>query len=498
MRQLHSVRARLTLWNVAGLALTLLALGTVLHFTLQTRLLALVDWDLADRAHFTARRWTHRRPDGFGPPGGPRRDFDFHNSPPPRPRPDDRPPSGAPRFGDGRIPGGPDGRPGPDAPPGAPRAFDAQGRSLFPGSADTPWDAAALARTAQSRRERFTTVAAGGVTRRVFSLPLARDGQLAGVLQAAEPLDGVERDLRGVSTTLLALVPLCLLIAGAGGAFLTHRALVPVRRLGEAAGRIGADDLAQRLPLAGDDEFTALAATINGMLGRLQEAFEQQRRFTADASHELRSPLTVIRGYAGMALARPRSPEADGRDLERIDAAARRMDKVIGDLLLLARSDAGQLEMECRPVPLADALAAARDAVASPDRAPVDLDSVPAGLCALGDAEALIRLFVSLLDNAVRYSPPDAAVRVSYATGETTVTVTVADRGPGIAPEHLPHVCERFFRADPARTRSGDSTGLGLAIAQSIAEAHGGTLTLQSAPSAGTQAVVTLPREKNT
>lgn len=111
MRQLHSVRARLTLWNVAGLALTLLALGTVLHFTLQTRLLALVDWDLADRAHFTARRWTHRRPDGFGPPGGPRRDFDFHNSPPPRPRPDDRPRPALHALGTAESPAGRTGAP---------------------------------------------------------------------------------------------------------------------------------------------------------------------------------------------------------------------------------------------------------------------------------------------------------------------------------------------------------------------------------------------------
>jgi signal transduction histidine kinase len=197
-----------------------------------------------------------------------------------------------------------------------------------------------------------------------------------------------------------------------------------------------------------------------------------------------------------MALARPRDAASDGRDLARINDAARRMDKIIGDLLLLARSDAGQLVPTRHPVPLADVLASARDAVSGPDHAPVLLDPLPASLCVLGDAESLIRLFVSLLDNAVRYSPPGEPIHVCCAADAATVTVTVVDRGPGIAPEHLPHVCERFYRADPARTRRGDSTGLGLAIAQSIAEAHGGTLTLQSAPGTGTQAVVTLPLEK--
>ena len=481
----RSVRARLTLWNVAVLALVLLALGAVLRLSLHARLLALVDRDLTNRAEFTARRWTHPHPDDFGPHHGPQGGgFRFSFGPQGHP-PEDDP---------DRPPRGPGRRPDEDAPPGAPRVFDAQGRLLMPAGTDAPWDAAALAQTARDRRERFTTITVGGVAQRVFSLPLTRDGQPAGVLQTAEALDGVERDLRGVSTTLLALVPLCLLVAGAGGAFLTHRALVPVRRLGEAAGRIGADDLAQRLPLTGDDEFASLAATFNGMLGRLQEAFEQQRRFTADASHELRSPLTVIRGYAGMALARPRDSAADGRDLERIDAAARRMDKVIGDLLLLARSDAGQLELARQPVLLREVLASARDAVAGPDCAPVTLDAIPADACVPGDGESLIRLFVSLLDNAVRYSPPDKAVRVSAIGDEKSVTVTVVDGGPGIAPEHLPHVCERFYRADPARTRRGDSTGLGLAISQSIADAHGGTLEIHSAQGAGTQAVVRLPR----
>lgn len=478
MKRLGSVRTRLTLWNVAVLAFILLALGAVLHFTLHARLLALVDRDLTNRTQFITRRGAHRRLDGFGPPGRPQGGSPFPGSP-------DRPHHD------------PDHRPDGNAPPGAPRAFDRQGHPLAPGSTDIPWDAAALALTARDRHARFTTVALNGVSQRVYSMPFIRDGQTVGVLQTAESLDGVERDLRGVSTTLLALVPLCLLIAGAGGAFLTHRALVPVRRLGEAAGRIGADDLAQRLPVTGDDEFAALAATFNGMLGRLQEAFEQQRRFTADASHELRSPLTVIRGYAGMALARPRNASADGHDLERIDAAGRRMDKVISDLLLLARSDAGQLELARRPVPLADVLASARDAVARPDRAPVTLDAVPSDVCVLGDRESLIRLFVSLLDNAVRYSRPGEAVRVCAETDEANVHITVSDQGPGIAPEHLPHVCERFYRADPARTRRGDSTGLGLAIAQSIADAHGGALAIHSALGEGTRAIITLPREKN-
>ncbi len=281
-------------------------------------------------------------------------------------------------------------------------------------------------------------------------------------------------------------------MAAVGGAFLTGRMILPVRDMTRAAGRIGAQDLSQRLPAAGHDEFSELAATFNGLLERLEKAFEQQRRFTADASHELRTPLTAILANTSLTLAGPATLAESTQALQATQRAATRMNRIVQDLLGLARSDAGQVEMDLEPIPIRPLLEAAVEALAGSNHAPVHFDVPPEPLFIVGDDHALTRLFTNLLDNAARHTSPSGRITVTASRESSLVNVTVADTGEGIPPEHLPHVCERFYRVDPARARAGGGTGLGLAISQSIIEAHGGTLSLESQVAVGTRVCVTL------
>jgi signal transduction histidine kinase len=336
----------------------------------------------------------------------------------------------------------------------------------------------------------------------VLSFPLHDEQRrINGVLQAARPLTEVEWAIGQLTRTLLTFIPFGLLVAGAGGAFLTSRALRPVRHITQAASRIEAQDLSQRLPVAGGDEFAHLAATFNGLLGRLERAFEQQRRFTADASHELRTPLAAIKVHTSLALRGERTPAQYRQTLQTVDRATDTATRIVQDLLLLARSDTQRLDLNLVPTPLPDVLLRAVQSVETALPAPNCLPAPPVAvtlsqpaLRVCGDAHHLVRLFTNLLENAVRHTPPDGRVQITASACGGQVTVDVEDTGEGIAPEDLPHVCERFFRADDSRTRASGGTGLGLAICKSIVEAHGGRLTLESEVGKGTRARVILPQ----
>lgn len=326
-----------------------------------------------------------------------------------------------------------------------------------------------------------------------------------GVVQTAHPLTEEARIRGGTLRVFLILVPPGLFLAALAGFFLTDRALRPVRRVTQAAALIGAEDLSRRLPVSGEDEMAELAATFNAMIGRLEEAFqqlkqscEQQQRFTSDASHELRTPLTTIKANTSLALLGDRSVR-DYRDtIQVVDQAADVMSRIVQDLLLLARSDAGQLTVESAIVRVGSVLRQAIHAAARPDSAPVGLELTDERLEVSGDAHHLVRLFTNLLENATRHTPADGLIRLSASHGAESVVIRVADSGEGISAEHLPHVCERFYRVDPARTHARGGAGLGLAICRSIAEAHSGSLVVDSIVGAGTAVTVTLPRAQAT
>ncbi len=512
---LHSVRTRLALWNVGVLALVLVVLGIAFRLRMEYAGVAEIDRHLASGAQAFQGMIDHppphhpgeeRPPNGSSPlapnHGGTR--GEGFSLPPPElgagGRANSPFPGSGSHFGPGPHPHGPDlfseyrprllflvGQPMPGPP---------EERASEQGP---PWDAKTAALSRQGSQI-ASTVQVGAESLRVLSFPLRREGKMVGVAQFAAPLGSLQGEVGRMTRTLLTLIPLALLVAGLGGAFLTDRALRPVREVTQAAGRIEAENLSGRLPVTGSDEFAALAHTFNAMLGRLEksfdrleQAYEQQRRFTADASHELRTPLTTIKANTSLALLTGGTAEDYRRALLNADAAADRTTRLVQDLLLLARADAGEQTQRREPVSLAPLLAQAAESVLGPKQAGIRLclpDWLP---CLEGDGDALRRLFTNLLENAARHTPPGGAVTVSASVESQAVTVSVTDTGDGIAPQHLPHLFERFYRVDAARSGGRGGTGLGLAICRSIADAHGGTITLESAVGMGTTVRVRLP-----
>jgi len=328
---------------------------------------------------------------------------------------------------------------------------------------------------------------------RVLSVPWQHGDETVGVTQLARPMGEFDSLWRRLLRAALVLLPVTLLVAVAGGLALTERALRPVAQVTRAAAELGAEDLGRRLPVAGDDELAELARTFNAMLARLQAAFEQQRRFTADSSHELRTPLARVKLATSMALGGPPSLDEYREALTVADRGANAMNKLIDQLLALARADAGQLVLEVEPLAVAEVLANSLDAIAPAAAARVTLVPPPADLRLLADHDSLTRVLVNLLDNALRHTPPEGHVTLSAAAAGERVAIMVADDGEGIAPEHLPHLAERFYRADAARSRRAGGSGLGLAIVASLLATQEGELHLDSEPGRGTRATVSLP-----
>jgi len=283
-------------------------------------------------------------------------------------------------------------------------------------------------------------------------------------------------------------VPFLLVLAGGTVWLVVGRALRPVEQIRGAVTAITLADLSQRVPEPGtDDEIGRLARTMNDMLARLDDSAARQRRFVADASHELRSPLTAIRTGLEVGLAHPdRAPWPE--IARRAVRQSQRLEQLIAELLVLARADAQQLAARRQPVDLAALLADLRAATPAPGLS-IDL-SVPPGTSTTGNPEDLSRMFRNLLDNAVRYARH--RVLVTAAAGPDGTIVEIADDGPGIPASERERVFGRFVRLDASREHASRSAGLGLAIAREIATAHGATIVLADAEGGGTRAVVTM------
>jgi len=292
--------------------------------------------------------------------------------------------------------------------------------------------------------------------------------------------------------------PPAVLLAGIGAWLLAGAALRPVERMRRQTAEISEKDLDRRLAVPSTrDEIAALGTTMNALLARLQDALERERGFVADAGHELRTPLAILRTELELA-ARPGRSRDDL--VAAVAAAGQETDRLIRlaeDLLLLARADNHQPIVRAGPVVLADLLAAAARGAAArcePRGVTVELDAAGIPPVVEADADRLRQAVDNLLDNATRHAPPGStvAVRVSRPRA-AAVAVEVADRGPGFPPAFLPHAFERFHRAEAARSRDGGGTGLGLSIVRAIAEAHGGTATAANRPDGGAVVTVELP-----
>jgi signal transduction histidine kinase len=287
-----------------------------------------------------------------------------------------------------------------------------------------------------------------------------------------------------------------LFVASLGvGWVVAGRVLRPIGRITSVAKDIQATDLSRRIELAGpDDELKQLADTFDAMLARLDAAFAAQRQFVADASHELRNPLAIIRTNVEVALA---DPDADPQDLRQaitvVKRAGDRMSRLVDDLLALARRQEPTLEHE--RVDLGAAVAEASDDFLVPAEARgIVLDrAIAPDVVVIGDRDALKRAVANLLENAVRLAPASSRIKLATGSEGDRAWVAVADEGPGIAAEDQPHVFDRFWRADKARSRVDGGTGLGLAIVRQIAESHGGRVRLHSKLGVGSTFVIWLP-----
>jgi heavy metal sensor kinase len=381
------------------------------------------------------------------------------------------------------------------------RVFDASGvltfdNALPSASPAVDQDAIGAALSGRTTRRSAQTSKEG---LRVLTLPIRRDGVVIGALEVGRTEDDVEETLRVLLIIIAIAYPLTLVVASAGGVFLAGRALKPIGDLTSIARQITAEDLSKRLDMKlPDDEVGRLAQTFNDMIARLDEAFRRQRQFTADASHELRTPLTAIKGQTEVALQRERDPQDYREVLGAVNSEVDRMIRLVGSLLSLARADSGHVPIARERIDLgqivSDAAEQMRPAATAKDIA-LEVQASPP-IPFLGDEDLLLQLVLNLLDNAVKYTPAGGAVTVAWATeGDPPrrAAIRVTDSGPGIAEEHLPRIFDRFYRVDQSRNQASGGSGLGLSISRWIAEAHGGTLTAESAPGSGSTFTVRLP-----
>jgi signal transduction histidine kinase len=326
------------------------------------------------------------------------------------------------------------------------------------------------------------------------SVPVYVNGRVAAVVQAVRSMEPMEAMLQKFDTSLLQLLPIAILVAAGAGTVFVAGAMRPLRILTESAHALKPDE---RLPIVGQDEFAGLAVGFNTAFDRTSRAMAKQERalrqlerFTGDAGHELRTPLAVIKVSVSRMLAEKRLRLDQRRDLEVVDRAVDRMTKLIADLLLLARQDAGSVGVPRQRVHLLDTIEAALEAAPRDDRCPIELH-VDSDLRVHGDAAMLERAIANLVANARSYAR--TRVTVETASDGERIDLTITDDGEGIAPDHLPRLGDRFYRPEASRSREQGGVGLGLAIAKGIVEAHGGEMEIRSEVGIGTTVLVRLP-----
>ena len=332
---------------------------------------------------------------------------------------------------------------------------------------------------------------------RLLTMPVHDNAnRLINVVQVGLSLKNSYETRRHFVRILALVFPIALLLAAGGGWLLAHRALTPVDQMTTAAQRIGAERLAERLEETGTgDELDRLATTLNAMLSRLDDAFRQIRQFSADASHELQTPLTILKGELEVALRSPRSPEAYQHILESALEEIDRIAVLVDGLMLLARADAGVLRMDHQPVELHQLI----HEVYGQTKVLANTKSVTLSLGTIepvviqGDYERLRRLLLNLIDNGIKYTPAGGQVTLSLRQCDEWVLLDVTDTGIGLFPTEQDRIFQRFYRTDSARNQGASGSGLGLCIAHSIANAHGGAIDLESTPGQGSTFTVRLP-----
>jgi heavy metal sensor kinase len=316
-------------------------------------------------------------------------------------------------------------------------------------------------------------------------------------IHAAVPTEPFDQALDHFRLIEKEILPVLVVLASLLGYWLSGRALAPVNRIIETAGRIGAPNLSSRLEVPrARDELQRLTETLNAMLARIEASFKSITQFTADASHDLRTPVAVIRATAEITLRKPRTPEDYRRALATILETSVDTSELLENLLTLARADAGAAGMEMHRLDLAAHVQKAREraALLGLEKA-LDVTAMtpPEPVWVKADAIAVDRLLLILLDNAVKYSPSGGRCEIALSQSENHAEITVRDTGAGIPQAELNNIFDRFYRVDRARSRNTGGAGLGLAIARWIAEMHGGTIAAESTLGAGSAFRVQIP-----
>jgi heavy metal sensor kinase len=464
-----SIRLRLTLWYAAVMAVTLIVGSVALYLVVAFRVLQPAqDQLLTSKGNLLAGSLANLaiRAASQDPPAAPRRAF-------------------LPQYlntlaeGDVLI-----------------ALRDAEGqiteRSSSLAEADLPLTAAVLA-AAKGRQSLYEDVLVEGVSLRLYSVPVILGEQIIGLVQVARPTRQVDETIASLRDALLVGNTLLVALGALVGWFLAGRSLEPVRRITRTAEEIESSrQMDQRVSYHGPrDELGELAIAFNNMLSRLEASFTAQRRFVADASHELRTPLTTLRvNIELLNKQRGAAPPEWGEVLDDLSRELERVSRLVGELLELARADAGQ-HLERAPLDL-DPLLERVERQANQLRrgVSVTLNGPPVGRVD-ANADSLSQLFLILLDNALKYTPTGGSVSLERVRENGFIRVDVLDNGPGIAPEELPRIFDRFYRAPSARGRPG--TGLGLPIARWIVEEHQGTVSVESVPGQGSRFTVWLP-----
>ena len=443
-------------------------------------------------------------------------DKQFANGPQEHPNP--RPPHGD-NFGRGqegqrrRGPRGPNGPGGPigdrvDAirPPGSENTDDDRNRPPLDRMEFAVWraDGTVLtqsegfpATSALNPRSADIPGPAPRVNKVAGGVEVLKRGPMGAMIQVVRPIQHDMENLHRFGFQIAAMATVTLGVGLFGGWWISGRIVKPIALISETAASISANSLNRRIDSSRlDNELVQLSSVLNSTFSRLEQSFGRLTQFTADASHELRTPLTVIQSQIELALLQPRSPESYQQTLQVCLQSAERMSSLIDGLLLLARTDSERQEL--RPCPI-DLRHIAEEAVAQLNEkataAGIELEChTPEAMPpVMGDARFLLQVPANLIDNAIQHTGSGGRIVVDVRLDGTDAVLTVKDTGCGIAAEHIPHLFERFYRVDVARSRKHGGSGLGLAICKSLAAAHNGSITCDSVPGEGSTFTFRLP-----
>jgi heavy metal sensor kinase len=347
---------------------------------------------------------------------------------------------------------------------------------------------------------------------RIITFPVKENDQVTNIIQVASSLQDVEDVLRTLVIILVITVPSILMIFSLGGQFLANKALKPVDRITQTARIITSQNLNQRIQtLKVKDEISRLIDTFNEMISRLDQSFRQIKQFTTDASHELKTPLTILKGEVEVGLRKKRLPHEYEQILQSNLEEINRMSKIVEDLLLLSKADIGEIRLSKEDIDLTrfiTGLIEQMKILAQPKNIRLETSNHQGEIHILGDPLRMRELFINLIENGIKYTEEGGSILITIAKEtddsfsplsphgkrkDAFAKVTVADTGIGIAKEDHEKIFNRFFRVDKARSREQGGSGLGLSICKWIVEAHQGEITVHSEPGKGSSFIVRLP-----